>query len=80
MPTVLREGPYRLFFFSNECDEPPHVHVERDNNTAKFWLEEPVRCAYNKGFAAHELRRIQYLVENHRAECLRKWDAHFGSG
>jgi hypothetical protein len=78
VPTFLTEGPYRFFCYSNEGDEPPHVHVERDNNTAKFWLEEPVRFARNKGFAPHELTRIQSLVEEHRAECLRKWDDHFG--
>jgi len=44
MPTVLRIGPYRFFFFSNEGNEPPHVHVERDDNTAKYWLD-PVRVA-----------------------------------
>jgi hypothetical protein len=78
MPTVLTEGPYRFFFYSNEGNEPPHVHVERNNNKAKFWLEEPVRMARNKGFAAYELTRIQSLVEEQRAECLRKWDDHFG--
>jgi len=38
MPSVLRSGPYRFFFYSGDGDEPPHVHVERDDNTAKFWL------------------------------------------
>jgi hypothetical protein len=79
VPTFLTEGPYRFFCYSNEGNEPPHVHVERDRHTAKFWLEEQVRFARNKGFAAHELTRIQSLVEEHQAECLRKWDEHFGS-
>ncbi|HKH37550.1 MAG TPA: DUF4160 domain-containing protein [Rubrobacter sp.] len=78
VPTFLIEGPYRFFCYSNEGNEPPHVHVERDRNTAKFWLEEPVRFARNSGFAAHELTRIQSLVEDHRAGCLRKWNDHFG--
>jgi hypothetical protein len=34
MPTVLRVGPYRFFFFSGDRDEPPHIHVERDENHA----------------------------------------------
>ena len=42
MPTVLRHGPYRFFFYSNEAGEPMHVHVARDRDVAKFWLE-PVR-------------------------------------
>ena len=31
-------GPYRVFFTSFDCSEPPHVHVERENKTYKFWL------------------------------------------
>ena len=41
MPVVLRIGPYEFFFFSNERQEPAHIHVERDEDEAKFWL---VRC------------------------------------
>jgi hypothetical protein len=39
MPTVLRLGPYRFFFYAGDGVEPPHVHVERDDNTAKFRLD-----------------------------------------
>ena len=78
MPTVRQEGPYRLFFFSNENDEPPHVHVEDGDNLVKFWLE-PVSLARNYGFADHKLRRIQSLVQKYQAECLRKWNEHFSS-
>jgi Domain of unknown function (DUF4160) len=44
MPTVLRVGPYRFFFYSGDGSEAPHVHVERDASVAKFWLD-PVRLA-----------------------------------
>lgn len=76
MPTVLRSGPYRFFFYSGDGDEPPHVHVERDDNTAKFWLS-PVRLQSSGGFKPPEVRRIQRLVEQHREELQRSWDAHF---
>ncbi len=78
MPTVLREGPYRFFFYSNEKNEPPHVHVEEGDNVVKFWLE-PVSLAKNHGFAAHKLTQIQSLVHKHQDKCLRKWDEYFGS-
>jgi hypothetical protein len=42
MPTVLRIGAYRFFFFAGDKSEPLHVYVERDDNLAKFWLD-PVR-------------------------------------
>lgn len=63
MPTVLRRGPYRFYFFSHEPNEPPHVHVDRDQLSAKIWLQ-PVALARNIGFAAHELNRILRLVED----------------
>lgn len=34
MPTVLRVGPYRFFFYSGDGDEPRHVHVERGEGAA----------------------------------------------
>jgi hypothetical protein len=40
MPTILRVGPYRFYFYSHDLvSEPPHVHVDRDDLSAKFWLE-----------------------------------------
>jgi hypothetical protein len=44
MPTVLRVGPFRFFFYAGDGAEPPHVHVERDDSEAKFWLD-PVRSS-----------------------------------
>jgi len=47
MPTVLSIGPLRFFFYSNEGDEPPHIHVQRDRSLAKFWLTS-IRLASSK--------------------------------
>ena len=58
MPTVLRVGRFRFFFFSNEGQEPPHIHVQAGEDEAKFWLQ-PVRLAANYGFNASELNQIQ---------------------
>jgi len=76
MPTVLRAGPYRFLFYSSDAEGPPHVHVERDDNSAKFWLR-PVRLQSSGGFKPVEVRRIQGLVEQHREALLRSWDAYF---
>lgn len=78
MPTVLRIGPYRFYLYSHEPDEPAHVHVDRDDSSAKFWLQ-PVSLARNRGFSARELRQVQGLVEQHQAELLEAWNEFFGS-
>ncbi len=76
MPTVLRIGPYRFFFYAGDADEPPHVHVERDNDKAKFWLD-PVRMQNSGGFGRSEINRIQRMVEDNREDLLRSWHEYF---
>jgi hypothetical protein len=76
MPTILRVGRFRFFFYSNEGAEPAHVHVEAGDGTAKFWLE-PVRLAGSRGMARHELSRLRRIVDDHRGAFVRAWHAHF---
>ena len=78
MPTVLRSGPFRFYFYSHEPNEPPHVHVERDDAIAKFWLES-VRLQQSAGFSRIELHRIHGLVLANRDTILRCWNAYFAS-
>ena len=78
MPTIARTGPYRVYFYSHDMREPPHVHVDRDDETAKFWLT-PVALAYNIGFRARELRDIQRIVSERSAEFLEAWNDYFGA-
>lgn len=76
MPTVLRHGPYRFFFYSGDRDEPPHVHVERDDCEAKFWLD-PVRLERSRGFARKEINQIQAIIEGSQRELLDRWNDYF---
>ena len=76
MPTFARVGPYRFFIFGNEGLEPMHIHVQRDRSLAKFWLR-PIALASCSGFPAHELRRIQRLVEERRDEFEESWREFF---
>ena len=76
MPTVLRIGPYRFFFYAGDRDEPPHIHVERDRSIAKFWLD-PVRLQNSGGFSRNEINRIQKLVEENAEHLLESWNEYF---
>lgn len=75
-PTVLRVGRYRFSFFSNERQEPPHIHVHAAGDQAKFWLD-PIDLASNFGFNAHELNAIERIIEQHHAQLLEKWHEYF---
>ena len=76
MPTILRTVSYRFFFYAGDRDESPHIHVERDDNTAKFWLN-PVRFENSGGFSREEITRIQKIVEDHQTEFLKSWNEYF---
>lgn len=78
MPTILRIGPYRFFFYSNENNEPPHIHVQRERALAKFWLE-PVALASSAGFSAQELTRLSRLVRENATTFVEAWHEFFGS-
>lgn len=78
MPTVLNVGPYRLYFYSHEPNEPPHVHIDRDTQSCKFWLN-PVALARNLGFSARELRDIEKIIIENEPHCLEAWNEYFSN-
>lgn len=79
MPTVLRINGFRLFFFSNEGKESPHIHVEKGDGYAKLWLEDPVRLQYSHKFTRAELRDIRGIVTEHAEHLKEKWNEFFGN-
>ncbi|MCX6999545.1 MAG: DUF4160 domain-containing protein [Candidatus Sumerlaeota bacterium] len=78
MPTLLRIGPYRFFIYAGDREEPSHVHVERGNDIAKFWLD-PVRLQRMGGFNRTEIGKIQKIIKENQNALLRKWDEYFNS-
>jgi len=78
MPTILRWGPYRAFFYWNERDEPPHVHVRAGDHEAKFWLHD-LSIAANAGFPAHEIGAIIRYLRSHQESLEGKWHEYFGN-
>ena len=77
MPTVLRSGPYRFFFYAGDRDEPQHIHVERDDKIAKFWLS-PVRLQNSGGFNRSEINRILKVLIEHQTQLTEAWNDYFG--
>ena len=76
MPTVLRSDGFRFLFYSQENGEPPHIHVESGDATAKFWLV-PVALARSRGFRARDLTHLRAEIIERRQEFLEAWNAHF---
>lgn len=78
MPTVLPDGPYSFIFFSSDQGEPAHIHVKRDRQIAKFWLN-PISLAKNRGFKEYELNQMARLVVRHEGTLLEAWHDYFSS-
>lgn len=78
VPTVLKEGSFRLFFFSRE-EVRVHVHVAHPDGEAKFWLTPTVALATSVGLSENQLRQAHALVEKHLEEIQNAWNCHFGS-
>ena len=78
MPTVLRVGPYRLFFYSSDQNEPIHVHIERENKIAKVWLD-PIRLQNSGGFSRSEINRLLSIIIEHQLKLMEAWNDYFSN-
>ena len=76
MPTILRDGPYRFFFYSGDSEEPLHVHIERDDKIAKVWLD-PIRLQSSGGFNRSEISKILKIIEGKREIMMEAWNDYF---
>ena len=77
MPTVLRIGAFRFYFYSHEPNEPPHIHIDRGEATIKIWLGS-LEVAKSRGFRRHEIGGIVAMVKEHRMLFQEAWNEHFG--
>jgi hypothetical protein len=76
MPTISGiPGPYRFFFYSLNCREPPHIHVERDGRTCKWWLAR-LELARNAGLSVRELEQIRRIILKYHDRLMEEWHAH----
>lgn len=76
MPTILTVGPYRFFFYAGDRDEPIHVHVEREDKIAKFWID-PIRLQSSGGFNRTEISKIHKIIYKNKSALMEAWDEYF---
>ncbi|MBI4384460.1 MAG: DUF4160 domain-containing protein [Nitrospinae bacterium] len=76
MPTALRIGGHRFFFYAGDGGEPRHIHVERDDKVAKFWLD-PVRLQRSGGFNSTKIKTIHKIIGENRLKLLEAWNEYF---
>ncbi len=77
MPTVLRVSAFRFHFYSDEGDEPAHIHVDTGDGECKFWLD-PVVLARSINVSQIDVRKIERLVFEHRSLLMEKYHEFHG--
>ena len=77
MPVVLTINGYKFRFYSNENDEPPHIHITKGDGNAKYWLVPEIEEAYSYGFTVRERRDIREAVKLNAASLIKKWNEYF---
>jgi hypothetical protein len=76
-PTIIRDGPFRLFFFSRE-ESRIHVHVAHADGEAKFWLTPNVALATSTGLTTRQISEAQSVVQAHIKDIQNAWSHHYG--
>jgi hypothetical protein len=78
MPTIFIINGFRFFFYSNENNEPPHVHIVKGSASGKVWLEPSIIIAYLHGFSNAEHKDILKIVTSNYESFIQYWYEYFG--
>ena len=73
---MLRIDGFRFSFFSNEGDEPAHIHVTKQRGLAKFWLD-PVSLARSRNFDPATITKLHRIVRENQSLFLEAWNEYF---
>ena len=77
MPTLLFIHGLRFFFYSNENNEPAHVHITKGSASGKVWLEPAIEIVYLNGFTNSEEKMIIKAIETHYEDFKKRWNEFF---
>jgi hypothetical protein len=80
MPTIFQEMGCRLFFYSNEGDEPVHVHARKGETECKYKLllqEYDIQEVWSNGLTISCRREIRKIIFENFDFILLKWDEYF---
>lgn len=78
MPSLFTVNGFRFYFYSPDCSEPIHVHVDRGEKKAKIWIR-PLEVAWNRGYNTRELKEILGIARTYQATIVEKWHDHCAS-
>ncbi len=77
MPTILRQSGWRFFFYSNEGNEPPHIHCRKAGKECKYWIGTgyyDIREDYAFDLSPRDKRQIRKIIFAHLDYIMEQWD------
>lgn len=83
MPNYFTFAGFKLYFWSNESDEPIHVHVSKGRPnpaSTKFWIlsNKTTKLANNKAeLNKKDLKVITRFIESNYDEICQTWKNYF---
>jgi hypothetical protein len=83
MPTILFVMRWRFFFYSNEMNEPIHIHCRKGDQECKYWLDRKkfdVREAFSYNLNDKDRRQIMKLIYEYFEYIEDKWSEFHGRG
>ncbi len=73
MPTILIQEGFRFHFFSNENNEPPHIHVTGKGGEIKIWIPSLV-VEFSYGLSPSEQRKALEITKQNVKLFAGKWN------
>jgi hypothetical protein len=77
MPTILMILGWRVFFYSNEGNEPIHVHCQKGDAEAKYWIDvdgfEAIE-AYAYNLSPADKRTVRKIIFQHFDYIVTEWN------
>jgi hypothetical protein len=78
MPTILLILGWRFFFYANERNEPIHIHCQKGDAEAKYWLDvlafEAVE-AHAYGMSPADKRTVRSIIYQHFDYIVSEWNS-----
>lgn len=77
MPTILLIDGWRFFFYSNEGNEPIHIHCQKGGRECKYWLDRnnfDVAEAYSYNLSASDKRNVKKIIFEYFELIEKEWD------
>ena len=76
MPTILLLHGWRFYFYSNEGNEPMHIHAEKAERECKYWLDADafeIRQAFACNLSARDTREVRQIIFQNFDYIVAEW-------